>query len=80
MLNLFSKIAKIRTTPPFFFLRNSHCKLATRACNAVKSDSYNCPIITLRHVYDNLIVARKARNYMSTDTECSAVHRKRGEK
>jgi len=28
------------------------------SCNAVISDSYNCPIITLRHVYDNLIVAR----------------------
>lgn len=38
---------------------------AGRMC-AVKSDSYNCDVIMLRHVYDSLIVARKARNYMST--------------
>jgi len=57
MQNLFCKIAKHCSTPLPLFTKLSS-QTGHESCNAVRSDSYNCPIITLRHVYDNLIVAR----------------------
>lgn len=43
---------------------------------AVKSDSHNCDVIMQRHVYDSLIVARKARNYMSAAKCANIIERK----
>lgn len=40
---------------------------------AVRSDSHNCDVIMQRHVYDSLIVARKARNYMSAVAKCGNI-------
>lgn len=40
---------------------------------AVRCDSHNCDVIMQRHVYDSLIVARKARNYMSAVAKCANI-------